>query len=158
MNWWFFTAEKKEKATPLQRNIVLYMLLWSMISFSLERARAEGKRVVVYLYHVGGRRHFGFRVSSSVGHCCQHFWVGCGPNRRRSCFCDKGRTSPWQMPVGQAGAANISWLASAGRRRCCCVHRYETPRLCCRAVERACFWMCTERRTCHLDKHGRRCM
>ena len=29
---------------------------------------------------------------------------------------NKGRTSPWQMPAGQAGAANISWSASAGRR------------------------------------------
>ena len=29
---------------------------------------------------------------------------------------NEGRTSPWQMSAGQAGAANISWSASAGRR------------------------------------------
>ena len=47
--------------------------------------------------------------------------LGWGPNQRRTCFCDKGRTLPWQMPVGQAGAAHISWLASAGRCWSCCV-------------------------------------
>ena len=29
---------------------------------------------------------------------------------------NKGRTSPWKMPAGQAGPANISWSASGGRR------------------------------------------
>ena len=38
---------------------------------------------------------------------------------------NKGRTSPWQMPAGQAGAANVSWSASAGRRCCCCVQGFQ---------------------------------
>ena len=38
---------------------------------------------------------------------------------------NKGRTSPWQMPAGHAGAANISWSASAGRRWCCCVQGFQ---------------------------------
>ena len=112
-----------------------------MISFStcIEHVRAESKPVVTCLQHVWKRGHFRLGVSSFVGHCCQNVWVGWGPNRRRSCVCDKGRTSPWQMPAPQAGAANIFWSASAGRRWCCCVQWYQTPRPCCRAVERSCF-------------------
>ena len=48
--------------------------------------------------------------------------------------------------------ANISWSASAGRRRCCCVHRYKTPRPCLPSCGKSLFWMCTKRRTCHLDE------
>ena len=42
------------------------------------------------------------------------FWGGLGTQLKKKCFCDKGQTSPWQMPVGrQAGAVDISWSASA---------------------------------------------
>ena len=60
--------------------------------FQLEHARS---RVVVCLHHAGGRRRFRFGLSSSVGHCCQHFWVGWEPNqikgglRRGKCQRDK---------------------------------------------------------------------
>ena len=78
--------------------------------FNLSMRESKASFVVVCLHHAVGRRRFRLGVSSSVGHCCQHFWVGWGPNQNR------GRTSPWQMPAGQAGAANIYWSASAGRR------------------------------------------
>ena len=90
--------------------------------FQLEHARVEGKPRRRLPSPCRRKKALSTRcqliIKSSVGQCCQHFWVGWGPNRRRSCFCacDKGRTSPWQMPAGQAGAANISWSASAGRR------------------------------------------
>ena len=54
----------------------------------------------------------------------------------------------------EAGAAEISWSASAGRCLGCCVQWYGPPHSCCRAVVRACF-RC---RTCYLDKRGRRYM
>ena len=72
---------------------------------------------------------------------------------------NKGRTSSWQMPAGQAGAANnISWSASAGRRWCCCVQGFQNSTSLLPSCGKSLFWMCTKRRPCHLDKHGRRCM
>ena len=71
---------------------------------------------------------------------------------------NKGRTSPWQMPAGQPGAANISWSASAGRRWCCCIQGFQNSTSLLPSCGKSLFWMCTKRRTCHLDKHGRRCM
>ena len=82
-----------------------------IFNLSMRESKASPVVVCFHVHHAEGRRHFRLGVSSSVGHCCQHFWVswvGTQPN--------KGRTSPWQMPAGQAGAANISWSASAGRR------------------------------------------
>ena len=49
--------------------------------FNLSMRESKASPVVVCLHHAGGRRHFRLGVSSSVGHCCQHFWVGWGPNR-----------------------------------------------------------------------------
>ena len=103
------------------------------ISFS---TWACASRVVVCLHHAGGRRRFRLGVSSSVGHCCQHFLGGLGtqPN--------KGRTSPWKMPAGQAGAANISWSASAGRRCCCCVQGFQNSTSLLPSCGKSLFWMC----------------
>ena len=71
---------------------------------------------------------------SSVGYCCQHFWVGWGPNRI------KGGLKPWQMPAGQAGAANISWSGLQLDDADVVVYKgSKTPRPCCQAVERDCF-------------------
>ena len=90
-------------------------------------------------------------VSSSVGHCCQHFWVGWGPNRRRSCFCDKGQTSPWQMPVRQVGCkyflGGFSWTTMM---LLCTRVRNSTSLL--PSCGKILFWLCTKCRTCHLDK------
>ena len=49
--------------------------------FNLSMCESKASPVVVCLHHAGGRRHFRLGVSSSVGHCCQHFWVGWEPNR-----------------------------------------------------------------------------
>ena len=54
----------------------------------------------------------------------------------------KGRTSPWQMPAGQAGAANISWSASAGRRWCCCVQGFQNSTSLLPSCRKSLFWMC----------------
>ena len=71
---------------------------------------------------------------------------------------NKGRTSPWQMPAGQAGAANISWSASAGRRWCCCVHvqGFQNSTSLLPSCGKSLFWMCMAHVT--SIKHGRRCM
>ena len=53
---------------------------WDFI-FNLSMRESKARPVVVCLHHAGGRRHFRLGVSSSVGHCCQHFGEGWGPNR-----------------------------------------------------------------------------
>ena len=53
---------------------------WDFI-FKMSMRESKASSVVVCLHHAGERRHFRLVVSSSVGHCCQHFWVGWGPNR-----------------------------------------------------------------------------
>ena len=49
--------------------------------FNLSMRESKASLVVVCLHHAGGRRRFRLGVSSTVGHCCQHFWVGWGPNQ-----------------------------------------------------------------------------
>ena len=51
--------------------------------FNLSMRESKASSVVVCLHHAGERRPFrlAIGVSSSIGHCCQHFWVGWGPNR-----------------------------------------------------------------------------
>ena len=61
-------------------------------------------------------------------------WAWAQPN--------KGGTSPWQMPAGQAGAANISWSASAGRRWCCCVQGFQNSTSLLPSCGKSLFWMC----------------
>ena len=100
--WTWIPHRERAHLRGAQRDLppadFIFILYWASAS--------QRQAVIVRLHHVGGRRHFRFRVSSFVGHCCPQFWLGWGPNRRRSCSCDKGRASPWQMPVRQAGAAN----------------------------------------------------
>ena len=55
---------------------------------------------------------------------------------------NKGRTSPWQMPAGQGGAANISWSASAWRRWCCCVQGFQNSTSLLPSCGKSLFWMC----------------
>ena len=53
---------------------------------------------------------------------------------------NKGRPSPWQMPAGQAGAANISWSGLQLNDVDVVVYKgSKSPRPCCRSVERDCF-------------------
>ena len=52
--------------------------------FKLSMRESKASSVVVCLHHAGERRHFRLGVSSSIGHCCQQFWVGWGPNRTKS--------------------------------------------------------------------------
>ena len=49
--------------------------------FNLSMRDSKASIVVVCLHHAGGRTHFRLGVSSYVGHCCQRFRVGWGPNR-----------------------------------------------------------------------------
>ena len=79
---------------------------WDFIFNLSMREYSKASSVVVCLHHAGERRHFRLVVSSSVGHCCQHFWVGWGPNRIKGGL----RRGKCQRD------ANISWSASAGRR------------------------------------------
>ena len=78
-------------------------------------------------------RHFRLGVSSSVGHCCQHFWVGWKPNRikgglrRGKCQRDK---QALQIFLGRLHLEDADVVVYKGSK---------TPRPCCRAVERACF-------------------
>ena len=117
--------------------------------FNLSMRESKASIVVVCLHHSGGRTHFRLGVSSYVGHCCQHFRVGWRPNRikgglrRGMCQRDKqalqsflGRLQLEDADV-QGFQNSTSLLPSCGK---------------------SFFWMCTERRTYHLDKHGRRCM
>ena len=107
--------------------------------FQLEHAR-----VVVCLHHAGGRRRFRLGVSSSVGHCCQHFWVGWGPNqikgglRRGKCQRYK---QALQIFLGRLQLDDADVVVYKGSK---------TPRPFCRAVERACFgctWHLSPRET-----------
>ena len=117
--------------------------------FNLSMRESKARPVVVCIHHPGGRRHFRLGVSSSVGHCCQYFWVYWGPNQV------KGRLRRGKCQRGQAGAANISWSAWAGRCWCCCVQGFQNSTSLLPSCGKSLFWMCTERRTCHPDKHGR---
>ena len=47
-------------------------------------------------------------------------WAGHGAQPKKKCFCDKGQTSSWQMPVGQAGRCRlVGWMTRWG----CCLGR-----------------------------------
>ena len=101
---------------------------------ALKTSMRESKAspVVVSLHHAGGRRHFRLGVSSSVGHCCQRFWVGWGPNRikgglrRGKCQRDK---QALQIFLGRLQLDDADVVVYKGSK---------TPLPCCRAVERAC--------------------
>ena len=105
------------------------------LSMRESKAWQAPRPVVVCLHHAGGRRRFRLGVSSSVGHCCQHFWVGWGPSqikgvlRRGKCQRDK---QALQIFLGrlQLDDADVVVYMYKGSK---------TPRPCCRAVERACF-------------------
>ena len=102
-----------------------------IFNFSMRESKASP--VVVCLHHAGGRRHFRLGGSSSVGHCCQHFWVGWGPNRikgglhRGKCQRDK---QALKIFLGQLQLDDADVVVYKGSK---------TQRPCCRAVERACF-------------------
>ena len=99
--------------------------------FNLSMRESKASPVVVCL--AGGRRRFRLGVSSCVGHCCQHFWVGWGPNqikgglRRGKCQRDK---QALQIFLGRLQLDDADVVVYKGSK---------TPRPCCRAVERACF-------------------
>ena len=100
--------------------------------FNLSMRESKATSVVVCL-HAGGRKNFRLVVSSSVDHCCQHFWVGWGPNRikgglrRGKCQRDKQAV---QIFLGRLQLDDADVVVYKGSK---------TPRPCCRAVERACF-------------------
>ena len=95
---------------------------------------SKASSVVVCLHHAGERRHFRLGVSSSVGHCCQYFWVGWGPNRikggLRSGKCQRDIKQALQIFLGRLQLDDADVVVYKGSK---------TPRPCCRAVERACF-------------------
>ena len=70
---------------------------------------------------------------------------------------NEGRTSPWQMSAGQAGAANISWSASAGRRSCCCVQGFQNSTSLLPSCGKSLFWMCTKRLVTSINMAGGAC-
>ena len=102
-------------------------------STSMRKSKSKASPVVVCLHHAGGKRHFRVGVSSSVGPCCQQFWVGWGPNRvkgglrRGKCQSDK---QALQIFLGRLQLDDADVVVYKGSK---------TPRPCCRAVERACF-------------------
>ena len=51
------------------------------ISFSTWACASWRQAPSSFVHHARGRRRFRLGVSSSVGHCCQHFWVGLWPNQ-----------------------------------------------------------------------------
>ena len=120
--------------------------------FQLEHARVKGKPRRRLPSPCRRKKALSTRCQFICWPLLPTFWGGLGtqPN--------KGRFSPWQMPAGQAGAANNSWSASAGRRWCCCVQGFQNSTSLLPSSRKNLLWMCTKRRTCHLDKHGRRCM
>ena len=101
--------------------------------FILSMRESKASSVVVCLHHAGGRRHFRLGVSSFVGHSCQQFWVGWGPNRikgglrRGKCQRDK---QALRIFLGRLQLDDADVVVYKGSK---------TPRPCCRAVERACF-------------------
>ena len=101
--------------------------------FQLEHARS---RVVVCLHHARRKKALLTRCQLICWPLLPTFLGGLGtqPN--------KGRTSPWQMPAGQAGAANISWSASAGRRWCCCAQGFPNSISLLPSCGKSLFWMC----------------
>ena len=125
---------------------------WDFI-FNLSMRESKASPGVVCLHHAGGRRHFRLGVSSSVGHCCQHFWVGWGPNRikgrlrRGKCQRDE---QALQIFLGRLQLDNADVHG--------CVQGSQNSTSLLPSCGKSLFWMCTKRRTCHLDKHGRRCL
>ena len=117
--------------------------------FNLSIRESKASPVVVCLHHAGGRRRFRLGVSSSVGHCCQHFWVGWGPNqikgglRRGKCQRDK---QALQIYLGRLQLDDSDVVVYKGSK---------TPRLCCELLKEL---VLDVHGSCHLDKHGRMCM
>ena len=107
---------------------------WDFI-FNLSMRASKARPVVVCLHHAGagGRRHFRLGVSSSVGHCCQHFGEGWGPNRIKGGLrhgkCQRDKQA-LQIFLGRLQLDDADVVVYKGSK---------TPRPCCRAVERACF-------------------
>ena len=116
--------------------------------------------VVVCLHHVGGRRHFRLGVSSFAGHCCQHLgWAGDPTEEevasaikngvhRGNCQSDK---QALQIFLGRLQLDDAGVVVYNGTK----LHVHVQQPSCEKSFF---FWMCTERHTCHLDKHGRRYM
>ena len=106
---------------------------WDFI-FNLSMRESKASSVVVCLHHAGERRHFRLVVSSSVGHCCQHFWVGWGPNRIKGGLrrgkCQRDIKQALQIFLGRLQLDDADGVVYKGSK---------TPRPCSRAVERACF-------------------
>ena len=106
---------------------------WDFI-FNLSMRESKASSVVVCLHHAGERRHFRLVVSSSVAHCCQHFWVGWGPNRIKGGLrrgkCQRDIKQALQIFIGRLQLDDADVVVYKGSK---------TPLPCCRAVERACF-------------------
>ena len=124
-----------------------------IFNLSMRMRESKASPVVVCLHHAGGRKRFKRRlgVSSSVGHCCQHFWVGWGPNqikgglRRGKCQRDK---QALQIFLGRLQLDDADHLLL-----CTMVPKLHVP-----AAELWKELVLDVHGTCHLDKHGRRCM
>ena len=101
--------------------------------FNLSIRESKASPVVVCLHHGGGRTHSRLGVSSSVGHCCQHFGVGWGPNRTKGGLRrgkgQRDKQTP-QIFLGRLQLDDADVVVYKGSK---------TPRPCSRAVERACF-------------------
>ena len=102
--------------------------------FNLSMRESKASSVVVCLHNAGERKHFRLVVSASVGHCCQHFWVGWGPNRIKGGLprgkCQRDIKQALQIFLGRLQLDDADVVVYKGSK---------TPRPCCRAVERACF-------------------
>ena len=101
--------------------------------FNLSMRESKASSVVFCLHHAGERRHFRLGVSSSIGHCCQHFWVGWGPNRTKGGLRRDKRqrdNQALQIFLGRLQLDDADVVVYKGSK---------TPRPCCQAVERACF-------------------
>ena len=100
--------------------------------FIFNLSMRESKASPVVVCSLGGRRRFRLGVSSSVGHCCQHFWVGWWPNQikggllRGKCQRDKQ-------------ALQIFFVGFSWTTLMLCTRVPKTPRPSC---GKSLFWMC----------------
>ena len=116
------------------------------ISFSTWACASRRQAPSSFVHHAEGRRRFRLGVSSSVGHCCQHFWVGWWPNQikggllRGKCQRDK---QALQIFLGRLQLDDADVVVYKGSK---------TPR------PSYGKFVLDVHGTRHLDKHGRRCM
>ena len=119
--------------------------------FNLSMRESKASPVVVCLHHAGGRRHFRQGLSSSVGHCCQHFGVGWGPNRmkgglrRGKCQRDK---QALQIFLGRPQLDDADVV---------CVQRFQNSTSLLPSCGKSLVWMCTKRLVTSINMAGGAC-